>query len=164
MIKYFQYKDDQMLAYENPHKVNRNSTKYKAGKVIQELGACNNCHFYGSKKPKQAALTWAPNLALTKERLRPGWVVDWLRDPQAIMPGTKMPAPYLPVDEPTEDVRSNWGKDVAKLHPDSEILLNALRDYLWGLEGRKDVSSIVKKHLKVEGYGFIVEDEEDEDW
>ncbi len=47
------------------------------------------------KFPTQVASTWAPNLALTKERLNPEWVVDWLRNPQEIMPGTKMPAPYL---------------------------------------------------------------------
>ena len=80
------------------------------------------------------------------------------------MPGTKMPAPYLPIDEPIEDVRTTWGKDVAKIHPDSEAMLMALTDYLWSLDGRKDVSSIVKKHLEQEGYGFIEEDEEDEDW
>ncbi len=164
LIRYFQLKDEQTLVYEKPHSASKASSLSKAGSVIQDLGACNNCHFYGSTKPKQSAQTWAPNLTLTKERLRPDWVVDWLRDPQAIMPGTKMPAPYLPVDEPIEDVRSAWGKDVAKLHPNGETMLMALRDYLWSLDGRKDVSSIVKKHLKEEGYGFIEEDEEDEDW
>lgn len=168
LIKYFQYKDNQMLAYENPHKVNTRTSAYKAGEVIQELGACQNCHFYGSKKPLQAALTWAPNLALTKDRLRPDWVVDLLRDPQSIMPGTKMPAPYLPVDEPLENVRVDWGNDVAALHADGEKMLEALRDYIWSIEGPSDVSQIVKAHLASEGYGFIVEDEEDdwgdEDW
>jgi cbb3-type cytochrome oxidase cytochrome c subunit/cytochrome c2 len=164
LIRYFQLKDEQTLVYEDPHSASKSSSSAKAGDVIQDLGACNNCHFYGSTKPKQAAQTWAPNLTLTKERLRPDWVVDWLRDPQAIMPGTKMPAPYLPIDEPIEDVRTTWGKDVAKIHPDSEAMLMALTDYLWSLDGRKDVSSIVKKHLEQEGYGFIEEDEEDEDW
>lgn len=163
LILYFQLKDGQTLAYEDPHGVSKSSSLFKAGDVIQDLGACNNCHFYGSTKPKQAAQTWAPNLALTKVRLRPDWVVDWLRDPQAIMPGTKMPAPYLPIEEPIEDVKSAWGKDVAKLHPDSEAMLRALRDYMWGIDGKQDVSSIVKRHLETEGYGFIMEDEED-DW
>ena len=162
IIKYFQLKDGQTLAYENPHQISKSSSLYRAGDVIQDLGACNNCHFYGSTKPKQAALTWAPNLSLTKERLRSEWVLDWLRDPQAIIPGTKMPTPYVPIDEQIEDVKSAWGKDVAKLHPDSEAMLKALRDYLWGIEGQQDVSAIVKRHLETEGYGFIVEDEEDE--
>ena len=33
---------------------------------------------------------------MAKSRLRPDWVIDWLKDPANIMPGTKMPAPYLP--------------------------------------------------------------------
>ena len=74
-----------------------------------------------------------------------------------------MPTPYVPFDEQIEEVKSAWGKDVAKLHPDSEAMLKALRDYLWGIEGQQDVSAIVKRHLETEGYGFIVEDEED-DW
>ena len=37
--------------------------------------------FDGDEFPKQAASTWAPNLALTKERLNPDWVKEWLRNP-----------------------------------------------------------------------------------
>lgn len=33
----------------------------------------------------------APNLALTHQRLRRGWVHDWMLNPQWIQPGTKMP-------------------------------------------------------------------------
>ena len=167
IIKYFQLKDGQTNPYENPHSIAKNSTAYKAGEVIQDMGACNNCHFYGDQKPKQAALSWGPNLALTKERLRPEWLVDWFRDPQMIMPGTKMPAPYIPTEEPLASVRETWGNDVAKLHSDPEKLLEALRDYNWGISGPIDVSEIVKAHLESEGYGFVIEDDDDwgdDDW
>lgn len=33
----------------------------------------------------------APNLGLTYQRLRRGWVIDWMLEPQLIQPGTKMP-------------------------------------------------------------------------
>jgi hypothetical protein len=33
----------------------------------------------------------APNLGLTSQRLRRSWVFNWMLDPQAIQPGTKMP-------------------------------------------------------------------------
>lgn len=163
-IKYFQFKDGQLLAHESIYTVSNKTQAYRAGKVIQELGACNNCHFYGTEKPRQAALTWAPDLALSKVRLRPDWVVEWLRDPQAIMPGTKMPAPYLPVDEPLKDVRENWGEDVAALHGSNDEMLNALRDYIWAVPGTTDVSGIVRAHLDSVGYGFIIEDEDDDEW
>ncbi|MFN3467474.1 MAG: hypothetical protein ACK4WF_07195, partial [Candidatus Brocadiales bacterium] len=34
---------------------------------------------------------WAPDLSLARERLRPGWIKEWLTDPQRIQVGTKMP-------------------------------------------------------------------------
>ena len=162
IIEYFQQKDGQALAYELPHSINNNSDSYKAGNIIQELGACANCHFYGNQKPKQAALTWAPNLVLTKNRLRPEWLLEFFSNPQDIMPGTKMPAPYIPTEEPVADILTNWGKPVANMNGDSTKLYQGLVDYLWGLKGKEDVSRIVKAHLKDGDYGFIIE--EDDDW
>lgn len=131
------------------------------------MGGCQNCHFYGNQKPRQAAVTWGPNLALTKERLRPEWLIELFKDPQVIMPGTKMPAPYIPVDEPVASVKEVWGKNVAKLHSEPEKLLEAIRDFTWAVSGPTDVSKIVKAHLTIEGYGFVIEDDDDwgdDDW
>ena len=167
IISYFQYKDGQSLKYEDPHNFTMNSSSYKAGDRIAEMGACNNCHFYGEEKPKQAALTWAPNLVLTKERLRPEWLVEWFVNPQDVMPGTKMPAPYIPTEEPAGSIREVWGRDIAKISTDSTLLYKALIDWMWGMDGRSDVSGIVRRHIQSEGYGFIIEEEDDwgdEDW
>lgn len=165
IIKYFQYKDGQLLAYEHSIEVDKKSDSYKSGEKIQELGACNNCHFYGSQKPKQTALSWAPNLVLAKKRLRPDWLKDWFIDPQQIMPGTKMPAPYIPTDEPIDDVLTNWGSAVASMNGDSTKLYQGLIDYVMGIDGDTDISKIVKTHLKTEGYGFVIEEDEwGDDW
>jgi hypothetical protein len=118
-------------------------------------------------KPRQDAITWAPNLVLTKERLRPDWLIEWFNNPQSVMPGTKMPAPYIPVDEPINDVIEYWGTEVATFVGDTTAMLYTLVDWMWGLEGVEDVSAIVKVHLESQGYGFITEDEdewEDEEW
>jgi len=167
VIDYFQSKDGLPLNYENPHSFSQVSNSYLAGQKIQEEGACINCHFYGPMKPRQAALTWAPNLVLTKERLRPEWLIEFFNNPQSVMPGTKMPAPYIPVDEPINDVIEYWGPEVAAFVGDTTAMLNSLVDWMWGLEGVEDVSEIVKVHLESQGYGFITEDEdewEDEEW
>ena len=167
VIDYFQSKDGLPLNYENPHSFSQVSNSYLAGQKIQEEGACINCHFYGPMKPRQAALTWAPNLVLTKERLRPEWLIEFFNNPQSVMPGTKMPAPYIPVDEPINDVIGYWGPEVAAFVGDTTAMLNSLVDWMWGLEGIEDVSEIVKVHLESQGYGFITEDEdewEDEEW
>tara|TARA_A100001015_G_scaffold112007_1_gene124385 strand:- start:4707 stop:7745 length:3039 start_codon:yes stop_codon:yes gene_type:complete len=161
LISYFQQKDNLDLIYEDPHDFTLNSSSFKAGERIAEMGACINCHFYGQEKPKQDALTWAPNLVLTKERLRPEWLVEWFINPQDVMPGTKMPAPYIPTEEPQNSIREVWGSDVAQISRDSTKLYKSLIDWMWGMEGRKDVSSIVRRHLNSQGYGFIIEEEDD---
>jgi hypothetical protein len=38
-----------------------------------------------------SAADLAPNLTIAHERLRPEWVLNWLVDPQRIVPGTRMP-------------------------------------------------------------------------
>ncbi len=38
----------------------------------------------------------APNLQLAKHRLRPDWIVAWLKNPQALQEGTRMPSFFTP--------------------------------------------------------------------
>ena len=169
IIKYFQSIDDENTGYRAPHQYVESSSKFKAGEKVHEIGACNNCHFYGTKFPTQVASTWAPNLALTKERLNPEWVVDWLRNPQEIMPGTKMPAPYLPTPDvlETSDAIDVWGKDLVKLKGNQEAMLEGLRDYMWNIKGKVDISDEVKEYFDENGYDFSdgnEEEDDDDDW
>ena len=168
IIKYFQSIDDENTGYRAPHKYVESSSKFKAGEKVHEIGACNNCHFYGTKFPTQVASTWAPNLALTKERLNPEWVVDWLRNPQEIMPGTKMPAPYLPTPDvlETSDATDVWGTDLVNLKGNQEAMLEGLRDYMWNIKGKADISDEVKDYFDENGYDFSDgnDEEDDEDW
>ena len=167
IIKYFQSIDNENTGYRAPHQFVTGNRKFKAGEKVHELGACNNCHFYGNEFPVQTASTWAPNLALTKERLNPEWVVDWLRDPQAIMPGTKMPAPYLPTPDvlETDDAIAIWGRDLVNLKGNQEAMLDGLRDYMWNIKGKVDISEEVKAYFDENGYDFSDGDEEDgDDW
>ena len=168
IIQYFQLIDDNKRLYRSEHMVDESSTAFHAGEKLHEFGACNNCHFYGEEFPKQAASTWAPNLSLTKERLNPDWVKEWLKEPQEIMPGTKMPAVYLP----TEDVLSvagaedTWGKELVKLSGDQDAMLDGIRDYLWKIEGPTDISDLVREYFEKNGYDFdsSSDDDDDDDW
>ncbi len=38
------------------------------------------------------SIATAPNFLLANERLKPDWVERWIKDPQAISPGTSMPS------------------------------------------------------------------------
>jgi len=164
IIKAFQHMDNRNLLIEDSFVVDSNSSKFKAGGKLHTFGACNNCHFYGSEFPKQSAQTWAPNLAITKDRLRPEWVVDWLDNPGSIMPGTAMPAPYIPdsITLSLNNALQTWGKDIIDLNGDRQAMLEALTDYIYTIEGQKDISKIIKDYFKENGYDFDSEDEEDD--
>lgn len=55
---------------------------------------CFSCHQQGEHKPEGPPDGWAPDLTLARRRLSPEWIVRWLRNPQALQPGTKMPSFY----------------------------------------------------------------------
>ena len=78
---------------------------------------CFSCHQRGAEKPQGPPEGWAPDLAMAHERLNPEWIVKWIRDPQKVMPGTKMPS-FYPGGPP----------DV--LGGDEDAQMRALRDYI----------------------------------
>jgi len=165
IIKAFQHWDDNLIAFESDFHVDQSTNHFKAGEKLHDLGACNNCHFYGTTFPKQGAQTWAPNMALTKERLQSDWVIDWLRDPQDIMPGTKMPVPYLPDAEILElpGAASDWGKYIISIGGDREIMLEGLRDYVYSISGKTDITTEIQNYFNKNGYNFETDEDEDED-
>jgi len=170
LIAAFQNIDNMDLIFESIHSTDKKSSKYKAGKKLasSDFGACNNCHFYGDTFPLQGAKTWAPNLAMSKERLRSKWIVEWLRDPQKIMPGTKMPAPYIPTSDLLDSPGAEeiYGKSLIEIgsNDNSDIMLESLRDYLFSIKGETDISKIVKDYFKENGYNLNEEEEDDDDW
>ena len=166
LIKYFQYYDGQTTPYEGDFSPRENSIAFRAGEKIHEMGACNNCHYYGTTEPLQEPQTWAPNLALTKERLRPDWVDAWMNDPQSIMPGTKMPRPYIPTEEElsTADASEVFGTDLMKLAGDEETMIRGLTDYIYAIPGKIDISAEIKAFFDENGYGFLEGEEETDDW
>ena len=78
---------------------------------------CTTCHIQGDQFPPGTPDRWAPDFALASQRLRADWIIDWLADPQSLMPGTRMPA-FYPLGAP----------DV--LGGDTGHQLEVLRDYL----------------------------------
>lgn len=78
---------------------------------------CLSCHQQGEKKPEGPPEGWAPDLVLARTRLNPDWIARWLKDPQKIQPGTKMPS-FYPGGPP----------DI--LGGNDERQIEALRDYI----------------------------------
>lgn len=92
----------------------------------QMFGAyqCAKCHATREGEPLTDDIV-APNLILSKERLRPEWILQWLIDPQQLQPGTKMPNFF----SFNEDDDFNPIYTDADAHEQFKIIV-ALRDYL----------------------------------
>jgi cytochrome c2 len=95
--------------------------------LFQEL-QCVKCHVIGQLRPGQDPGSAAPNFLLAKERLRPDWIPLWLKNPQALMEGTRMPSFWDFTDEahPTSPSKLFNG--------DAKAQIDALRDYLMHLD------------------------------
>lgn len=63
-----------------------------AGRDLFTLLKCQQCHVLGQVPKDQPTSNLAPDLRLAHERLQPDWILTWLRNPGAILPGTRMPS------------------------------------------------------------------------
>jgi mono/diheme cytochrome c family protein len=81
---------------------------------------CFSCHMQGAKTPEGPKDGWAPDLTLARQRLNPNWILKWLKDPQKVQPGTKMPSFY-----PGGPDNILGGKE--------DLQIEALRDYLMSI-------------------------------
>jgi cytochrome c2 len=96
-----------------------------AGRQLFELLKCQQCHVLGTIPKDQPTANLAPDLRMTPERLNPEWIIDWLKSPLKILPGTRMPA-YWP-DYP----KSFY----PHLNGDAEAQIRAIRDHLLTFRG-----------------------------
>jgi len=96
----------------------------KFGKQMFVAYQCAKCHATREDQPLNEDIV-APNLLLTKERLRPEWILQWLIDPQALQANTKMPNFF----SFNEDDDGNPIYTDADAHVQYKIIV-ALRDYL----------------------------------
>jgi mono/diheme cytochrome c family protein len=88
--------------------------------VSKDYFNCFSCHQQGDRKPEGPVEGWAPDLTLARHRLNPSWIIRWLKDPQKVQPGTKMPSFY---PGGPDDVLG--GKE--------DLQIEALRDYIMTL-------------------------------
>lgn len=90
---------------------------------------CLSCHQQGDKKPEGPPEQWAPDLALASQRLKPDWVIRWLKEPQKIQPGTAMPSYFADANSGPDEI----------LGGDEERQILALTAYVMSLGDRQKV-------------------------
>lgn len=91
LVDYFAALDEKLRPYVHFDRTAVPAAAAAAGKDIFQKAECLSCH--GEWPPPQGQEPpTAPNLRFAKERLRPDWIVDWIRNPNRLQPGTKMPS------------------------------------------------------------------------
>jgi len=65
----------------------------------------------------------------------------------------------------TDDAAATWGRSLVKLQGNHDAMLDGLRDRIYSIKGKSDISKEVKAYFKENGYDFGGDKEdEDEDW
>ena len=204
IIAAFKNMEDNTLSYESIHTVEMKSEKYRQGFELasdygyydlekdiwvdsfNEGSRCYVCHFKGDTPPGKDfeisdPIVWAPNLALSKERLRPEWIKEWLRNPQHFMSYTKMVAPVLYnkcpecLDGNLSESEYEYIKNISDNKNDknwradsqSDYRLEAITDWIFSIEDEKDISKVIKNYFDKKGYKHFEEEEDDwgdDDW
>ena len=107
----------------------------KVGKEIFTLLQCKSCHPTKGQTLDLDVGSLAPDLTMAKDRLRHDWIARWLKDPQSIQKGTKMPNNWIGVGRgerrryiPAAPSMRKIYKEYKKEQVDMQI--DALRDYL----------------------------------
>ena len=114
-----------MEAFQTHEMVRTATNASGAGKELFELLRCQQCHVLGAIPKDQPTSNLAPDLRMAYERLEPDWILDWLKTPELILPGTRMPA-FWP-DHPKSFYPQFGGNAEAQIH--------AIRDYLLTFRG-----------------------------
>ena len=104
----------------------------KLGRQMFDAFQCAKCHAVRDGQPLTDDIV-APNLILSKDRLQPAWMLQWLIDPQELQPGTKMPN-FFSFNE-DDDFNPILGD--ADAHEQYKIIV-AIRDYLMILGTEKE--------------------------
>lgn len=106
------------------------------GKKLFESYQCAKCHPTGAVKLGEGVVAGnlAPDLGLAARRLKPEWIVEWLRDPQKLQPGTNMPTFFYEAQAPDQTVFGG----------NSEEQIKALKDYVWSI-GRRGTAVVSGK-------------------
>jgi len=93
---------------------------------------CFRCHVRGDAGLEETADNWAPDLAIAARRLRREWIQEWIRDPQAIFPGTRMPQYYYEPGAASPYV-DRGRSDTPILDGDTDRQIEALAAYVMSL-------------------------------
>jgi mono/diheme cytochrome c family protein len=125
VIRYFGAISDTIGPFQTHEIVKASTGDDAAGKQLFETLKCQQCHVLGAIPKDQPTANLAPDLRMAVDRLQPDWILEWLKKPSDILPGTRMPA-FWP-----EYPKSPY----PGLNMDGEAQIRAIRDHLLTFKG-----------------------------
>ncbi len=132
LTKYFAAYDNAPFPYIKKVNQTLGPADLAASQQIFNNLACLSCHGVGVDISAAA-----PNLKEVKGRLRPDWVVKWLKDPASIMPGTRMPQLWPPSD-PDDPMAAHIAVP-GYFGDDAQVQMEKTRDYLYQYQGAPEL-------------------------
>ena len=127
LVEYFSALDDEPFPYETLEVPTPTRAELRVGKQIFDELQCISCHpSQGEVIPEGSDKAGRPDLSLAKERLKPDWLIDWMKNPQAFQPGTAMPQAWPLVGGQHMAVDGYAGNDAEKQ-------IQLVRDYMISL-------------------------------
>ncbi|MDP2654208.1 MAG: c-type cytochrome [Candidatus Omnitrophota bacterium] len=128
VLKYFNALDDQEFPFSDAKLPAPTPEELAAAEKLfsKDYFGCAQCHIVGDSLPAGSPDSWAPDFALAKTRLKPEWLLEWLKNPQKFLPGTKMPTYFDP-----SSFDQSGPEDI--LGGDENLQIKALRDYLYNI-------------------------------
>src|SRR5262249_34184005 len=117
---------DKPWPYVSVHPTKRAPAEMTEAKALFDNLPCVSCHIVGTMRPDQDPQSAAPNLVRAKTRLRPDWILAWLKNPQSLQDGTRMPSFFQADDMNAKPYPAFFGGDQARQ-------IEALRDYVVSL-------------------------------
>jgi mono/diheme cytochrome c family protein len=125
VIRYFGSISNTIGPFQTHEIVKASNAEDAQGKALFEKLKCQQCHVLGTIPKDQPTSNLAPDLRMAPERLNPDWIVQWMKKPSDILPGTRMPA-FWP-DYP----KSYY----PEMNGDAEAQIRAIRDHLLTFRG-----------------------------
>ncbi|MGE5245479.1 MAG: c-type cytochrome, partial [Betaproteobacteria bacterium] len=124
ILRYFGSISKSIGPFQTPTLVHT-ANEEAAGKQLFEMLKCQQCHVLGAIPKDQPTSNLAPDLRMAPERLQADWILQWLKKPSDILPGTRMPA-FWP------DFPKSY---YPQLDGSAEAQIKAIRDYLFTFKG-----------------------------
>ncbi len=136
LVRYFSILDEEVFPFVNPVNTTLSPEELDAAQKLmsKDVFDCFTCHIQGDKIPEGSPDRWAPDLTLAAKRLKPNWVIEWIKRPNDLLPGTKMPTYF-----DASDFNNSGPEDVLKGDENEQI--RVMRNYIFNLgeEGEKEV-------------------------